>query len=192
MHQRAGCSTISHEHRPHISEVFEWIGGQRRPTWALLRWLWPDGGTLRNSFGLLQAWGLAEVINAGAPRQDWIIQPAASAWEVACGHGASGVRHLPAEDLPSVDDLVLPDETAAMVRRAMALLRERSVGLVVAHGPQHNGRRTTLGALARSLGMGVIEHPAAAVSDEARAGLHAALGVMLNALPVAVLDLAPG
>src|SRR5205085_11593957 len=58
-------------------------------------------------------------------------------------------------------------------------------------GANHNGRRTLLGAIAREVGLGLLEVNASAANSDDRWRLAGPLSTALHALPVIVFDLAP-
>ena len=63
---------------------------------------------------------------------------------------------------------------------------------LIVRGPQHNGRRTVLGAIARMLDRGLLEIRGLGKADDERWRLIGPLATLLHALPAIVLDLAPG
>src|SRR5262249_46532482 len=120
----------------------------------------------------MQDAGLVRVTNPDAPRFDWGLQPAPQLWDVVSGRGAGelaagrGSRdtrgrliHRPLAELLRLDELVVPAELDARLRRLPRLLASREVDALVVRGPQHNGRKTLLGAVAAELGRGLLQVP---------------------------------
>ncbi len=97
-----------------------------------------------------------------------------------------GARHRPAAQLARAEDLVLPPETAGVLRRLPALVDRAHAQPVIVRGPAASGRRTLLGALARSLGRGLLE------LDDPAAPLAGPLATLLHAVPVVELRPGPG
>jgi hypothetical protein len=172
---------------------------QHRPTLALLSAWWCDGdgyGEVRGTIRRLQELGLVEVINPEAPRPEWAFQPAGILWDALRGERrtdlASWCRYRPPEDLPLFEELVLPDDIQQSLRTVPALFKGRDIHTLVLRGPQHNGRHTVLGALARTQGRGILEVTGLSAHDESRWKHLGPLATLLDAIPVVAFDLAPG
>src|SRR5262249_17054703 len=93
----------------------------------------------------------------------------------------------------TLDELILPAELGPRLQLIPAALRSGSAQTLVVRGPQHNGRRTLLGAVAHSQGCGLLlaNLGAAPKVDDERWRLLGPLATSLNALPVFVFDLGP-
>ena len=186
------------EEEPRFAGLFESLQdppGQRRPTARLLERLIlsaRDNASLRR----LQTLGLVQSPNAEAPRLERTYQVPAMVWEALCGEGRldlSGWGRLHSADSgPAVSELILPPQLEQTLKRIPALLESGEVRAVVVRGPQHNGRRTLLGAVARALGKGWLEITGLEKSTDERWRLVGLLATLLNAMPVIVLDLPPG
>src|SRR5262249_41011963 len=113
--------------------------------------------------------------------------------------------HRPLAELLRLDELVVPAELDARLRRLPRLLASREVDALVVRGPQHNGRKTLLGAVAAELGRGLLQVPRRAPRREAGRPpqpsedppdeawrLVGPLATLLNAMPVVTCELAPG
>jgi hypothetical protein len=77
------------------------------------------------------------------------------------------------------------------------LLQSGEAKTLVIRGPQHNGRRTVLGAVAKTLGRGVLAMDVSRLNtsyllEDDRWRVIGPLATLLHAVPVIVLDLAPG
>jgi hypothetical protein len=174
-----------------LFEALNGLPGESRPTAGLLAG-WTPGDDARDAVGLLLETGLVEAVNPEAPRSRWALQVPAVLWPPMRGAAPTGLApwgaHRPCDELPRLDDLVLPRELATAAARLPALLAGPDPRPLVVRGPLHGGRRTLVAAVARELGLGVLElHDRAAAE---RVG--GPLATLLRALPVAVLDSAPG
>jgi hypothetical protein len=173
-----------------FGQVYESVqtAGQSRPIVSLLT-AW--GGSYAEVRRLLDA-HLVAVVNPDAPRGAWALYVPGVLWDVLrtdpAQHLLDGVVYRPPDELCELDDLVLPPALSAQLRSVPALLMSGEVNTVIVRGAAHNGRRTTVGALARALGCGLLEiNPAH--TDLVVIG---ALAVALGAIPVFVLDLMLG
>ena len=86
----------------------------------------------------------------------------------------------------------MPESFRQELAQLPALFHTGDARSVIVRGPQHNGRRTMLGAVARSLGRGVLEISDLTRPDEERWKQAGLLATALHALPVVVCDLGPG
>ena len=174
-----------------LFEVMQEQPGQRRPTLGLIKQWWDD-----DSVQSLIDFGLLRVGSADLPRAERTLQVPAPIWDVLKGHTRTEIetwariRHH--DDLLSFDQLVLPDDLRAKVTLIPALLRNGEAHGLVVRGPQRNGRRTLIGAVARELGAGLLEIIPAPRGDDERWKVAGALAMLLEAMPVIVVDAAPG
>ena len=185
---------------------------QGRPTLGLLNSLWSDkegksqaGSALQR----LQSLGLLAMTNPESPRQEWTFQVPAPVWDALHGeYQADQVPRIhfhPPEELSTMPDLILPDELRRTLEHVASLLDNGQAQAVVVRGPQHNGRRTLLGALARLSGRGLLEietgetNPAIdgyGPHGPSNHGLQVPclgpLATLLKAMPAFLFDLGPG
>jgi hypothetical protein len=177
-----------------VWEAVDGAPGQQRPTASLLA-AWAADGAARRAIRDLVRLGLVETGNAADPAGSWELRVAPLVWDAARGElarqPAPWLRYEPPEGATALDRLVLNDGEAAAVALAPGALAAGTVGTLVVRGPQSSGRRTLLGAIARELGRGVLTVDEAAVADD-RWRSAGPLATLLHALPVCVLDLAPG
>ncbi len=171
----------------------------RRPTIGVLTELWSargEGSDVRAHVAQLRALGLLQVANPEAPRAEWTLQVPALVWDALRGDGSAQIagwaRYRPPAALLDTAALILPDRVKAQVSELPPLLRSGETRALVLRGPRHNGRHTVLGAVARTLGRGVLEIAGIAKGDDDRWRHAGLLAVGLNALPVLEFDLAPG
>ena len=178
-----------------IFEALQSAPGQHRPTFGLLNAWWRepvDRGEVRSTLLRLQELGLVQVINPEAPRIEWAMQIPGPLWDAMRGDTRSAITRDIAykfpEDLPRYDDLIIPLQLRARLSNLATLLSAHEVQAVVVRGPQHNGRRTLMGAIARQLGCGliVVERPGQSGDEHWR--FIGPLATLLHAWPVIVLE----
>ncbi|MBI1762147.1 MAG: ATP-binding protein [Acidobacteria bacterium] len=173
--------------------------GQHRATVGLLNMWWSASGAptgLHTRIRHLEEHGLIQIANREAPRSEWTLQVPGALWDALRGEQAAqpaaGLRyHAPAELLP-LEQLLVPDELRAQLAQLPALLRTGQVRTVLLRGPEHNGRKTLLGTLARQLGRGVLVAKDVHEPHDARWRWLGPLATALHALPVLSCEPAPG
>lgn len=181
-----------------LFESMQGTPGTHRPAHGLVDAWWRepfDGGEARSALRRLRELGLLGVQNPEAPRSEWLLHVPPAIWEALRGEApeaiAAGIRHQPVSQLPD-EDLVLPPAHREAAARLPALLAAGEVRALVVRGPRHGGRRTFLRAVARALGRGLLEVDGPIRADDERWRLAGALSTLLRAMPVAVLEPAPG
>jgi hypothetical protein len=181
-----------------VFEVMQGSPGLRRPTLGLLAGWWRNT-LLADPRDALRRWqmlGLVQPVNPEAPRLEWGLQIPGPLWDALRGvterHPVAGLTFWPPKDAQPSAELILDDAVRESIRSLPALLAAAAVRTVVIRGPQHNGRRTLLAALARELGLGRLEliQPPHATDEEWR--MLGPLATLLGAMPVVTVDLAPG
>ncbi|MBV8519257.1 MAG: ATP-binding protein [Acidobacteria bacterium] len=172
---------------------------QHRPTLGLLTAWWRGGddvAPVRECIRVLLDNGLIQVINADAPRLQWVFQSLPAVWDAIRGDilraPAPGLTYIPPHELGSLDALVLPANTRRAAAAAPALLASGDVRAFIVRGPRHNGRRTLVRAIAAALGRGVLELRGPLRLDDARVAIAGALATLAHAIPMLVLDLGLG
>ena len=133
---------------------------------------------------------LTGLANAGLVNEaDGLLRPDPVIWDAVRGDPPAEYEGM--EDLPVLEELILPDATRHRVAAALGLLRADTCMVFAVLGPQASGRRTLLRAAARELGRGVLHLSAPSVEDpHLRAA--GALATVMHALPVMTLDPGPG
>jgi ATP-dependent 26S proteasome regulatory subunit len=189
--------------------LFEAVQGapaQRRPTVGLLQTWWSDEegqGAARVRFRRLRELELIQLVNADAPSLECAAQAHNLLWEALRGqtseHVASWIGFRAPETLAAMDDLIVTDSLRERLTACAAALAMSGAQALIVHGPRRNGRRTLLGALARSMGMGLLEINVVQstgdsrwTTDDARWRIAVTMATMLHAVPVIVCDLSPG
>jgi len=182
-----------------VFEALQSAPGQRRPTLGFLRRCWQDHFSPESTLVLLaqlRELGLVQVLNPEAARQDWVLQVPGFLWDVLRGSANPPIvewaRYRPPSDLVFLEELIVPPDTLRVLQALPQLLKTGETRAVVVRGPLHNGRHTTLGAVARSLGRGVLELRGLDRPDDDRWRQTGALALLLNAVPVIECRPAPG
>jgi hypothetical protein len=171
---------------------------QHRPTVGLLHALWsdvPEAADVRATLRRLQACGVVQVLNPEAPRAEWVLQVPALLWEVMRGEAieqvATWAHYQPPTRLLALEDLMLPEALSAQLAQVPALLTSGNMHAVIVRGPQHNGRHTVLGAVARLLRRGMLALDGLHTANDERWRLVGPLATLLHALPVVAFALGP-
>ena len=156
----------------------------------------PGGRRARPGLRRLVELGIVETTATDAPRADSPLRVPAVMWDAVRGEApgalAPWARHRAVDTLARLDELLLAASTLDVVRRAPAVLAGGdAASALVVRGPASGGRRTVLGAIARCAGWGALEISGLA-ADDARWRQVGPLSTLLDAMPIAVLDVAPG
>jgi hypothetical protein len=182
-----------------LFEALHGCDGQLRPTRGLLAECWDNTAgpvAVRHALQHLQSLGVMRVINPDAPRSQWVLEVPHPVLDAMRGDRAANpapwARYHAPSDLVGDDGLIVPDVVREALERVSTLIGGDDVRTVIVRGPRRNGRRTLLGALARSLGRGTIEIHGFSRPDDERWRQLGLLATALHAVPVVVLDLAPG
>jgi len=191
-----------HEEDARFGSLFELLqgtAGQSRPTLGLIGAWWRDADGNNKGRALirqLQDVGLVQIVNTDAPRSQWALQISAPIWDAIRGekHNAPApwLRYKAASELSLGEQLVISDEVRRLLVTIPSLLRSGQVQALIVRGPQHNGRRTLIGTLARELDSGVLEISGLNKIADERWQLAGSLATLLRALPVVVLELDAG
>jgi hypothetical protein len=179
-----------------LFEMVQGLPGSHRVTYGLLNAWWAGATeTARSMLQQLRALHLVEVANPEAPRVDWTLQPAPLLWDVLSGRagemlGNWAVYRAP-DQLAVLDELIVADSLRSQTAQIPALLETGDIQTLVVRGPQHNGRKTLIGAIARATGRGVLQIHGLTKADDERWGVVGPLATLLHAIPVLNYELAP-
>lgn len=181
-----------------LFETMQGTTGQHRVTPGLLNcWgrdqaNWSDA---RANVRRMQDLGLLRVVNPEAPRLEWAMEVPSPLWDALRGEHNNvpghGFRYRSADQLLPIDELILTPALHEQVKAIPTLLASGEADGVMVRSASRNGRRTLVGAIARELGLGLLEVTPSSVGDVDRWQLMGPLATALNAVPVVVLDLAP-
>lgn len=140
--------------------------------------------------------GLIGFGNRENPRADWTLLVSTLLWDALRGENAFGLgdwaKFTPRDELLALDELVLPENLREQIASLPPLIKTGDIQTVVVRGANHNGKKTILGALARALDLGLLEAKNPEIKADERWKIFAALAVVLRAMPVFSLDVAPG
>ncbi len=182
-----------------LFEVFNEPAGQARPTIGLLTECWAetsDRGEVRARIRRLHDLGLLHIVNPGASRLQQALEVPSAVWEAIRGarqeRPVPWAHYRPPSMLAALDDLIVPESLRTALTHLPAVLDAGDARAVIIRGPQHNSRRTVLGAIARAMGRGVLEIRDVPKPDDDRWQQVGLLAAALNAVPIVVCDLGPG
>jgi len=168
----------------------------REPCLGILNWLLAGehagGGAIWRAAEELAQLGLLEIRRGeGAVRLEWTVRVPMPVWDALRGQRpsqpAGRITRQLAIGFPGLDDLILPAGLHERIEHLPPMIREGQLDTLVLRGMNGTGRRTTLGAIARTLGRDLLLHAAEKVSDEERV-LLGPLATLTNALPVIRLE----
>lgn len=170
---------------------------QRRPCLELVGRIVAGDRLTLDAWGVCQpllARGLVEVLAPAAPRSEWTLNVPGILWDAArgvlkTGETAGGTFHE-AEALPSLSDLIFPESFLDKIAQIPHLVNSGKVEAVILRGSRGSERLAVMGAVARLLGLGLIEVESEHLAKQAR--LLRSLCTMTRALPVITYDFAPG
>ena len=164
---------------------------------------WSGGMDAWSSCQPLMAAGLLEVSNPDAPRSEWLLRVPPVLWDLVQGRPTERPEpwarlHAP-ETFPQIEDLAMPEEQLHQLSQIPELLDRGQIRGVILRGMQGSERLETLGAIARSMGLGVVEVHVPAGPSEPDANqaprTWPSLGplcTMARSIPVFALDPGPG
>jgi len=171
----------------------------RRPCMGLLDWLLSEAGNTQtdtwNSCRTLLDAGLLHVENRADPRAEWLLCVPPVIWDALrdCPSIslATGLTLQAASDFPHLEDLILSELLHERAVRIPELLIGSQITAIVLRGMTGSGRRTTLGAVARSLGRNVLLWETGTPGDDIWR-LLGPLATLTGAIPLLRCDPAPG
>lgn len=182
-----------------VYEVLNGISGQVRPTGGALALCWNTTGEMSESRTRLRRLveaGLVRTTAPEAPRLQRAYEVPGALWDALANDAepttVPWAQHVTREALTPLDALILPQRLRDEVARAASLVACGELRVVVARGPQHNGRHAVLGALAAAAGRGVLSMTDLWPPDDLHWREAAALATALHAMPIVTCDPAPG
>lgn len=139
--------------------------------------------------------GIVRFGNTENPRSEWTLQISTLLWDVLRGEkpfgGSERIKYTPAAELLSLENLILPADQRQQLNLLPKLLERGDLQSVIVRGAHHNSRKTILGALARSLGFGLLETKNPEIKENEQWKITSTLAVLLKAMPVFCLEVAP-
>jgi len=139
--------------------------------------------------------GLLHVENRADPRSEWVMRVPPVLWDALRGRPfttpVSGLTLQSLSDFPELEKLILPEALYTHILRIPDLFISSPITALVLRGMTGTGRRTTLGAVARSLGRDVLLWESG-VPDDDTWRLLGPLATLIGAMPVLRCDPRPG
>ena len=182
--------------------VFEFLNEtseEKRPTFGLLNHWQRENEANISALSLirrLQDLGLIQFGNTENPRSEQILKVSELLWDVLRGEMEFGsgelVKFTDSSELLPLDELILSDDLRRQISVLPSIIRRGEIQTVIVRGAHHNSRKTILGAIAHSLEMGLLEVKNAEIKNDERWKIIGTLSVLLKAMPVFSLDVAPG
>jgi hypothetical protein len=182
--------------------------GHRRPCVEVIGHMladngWGDGAAVWSVCRPLLESGLIDIANRDAPRSEWVLRVPTLLWDVLRGevapHPAPWCQYHPPEAFPLLRELIFSAEFLERLERMPALVQTGKAQAIVLRGMQGSERLEVLGAMARTLGRGVVEVIAAPLKvgeggeiEPRQWTLLGPLCTMSRSLPVLTYDLSPG
>ena len=139
--------------------------------------------------------GLIGFGNTENPRSEWTLAVTPLLWDLLRGERLllppDWLHLTPAEELAAAENLILAESLRAEIDVLPELLAHRSVQTVIVRGASRNSRKTVLGAIAKSLGLGLLEVKTVELKTDERWKTVNVLAALKRAMPVFALDVAP-
>lgn len=139
--------------------------------------------------------GLVKFGNTENPRSEWTMMVTSILWDLIRGEShflqTDWLKYTPVEDLLTLENLILSANLKEEITVLHELFRSGEIQVLIVRGAHHNSRKTILGAVAKSLGLGLIEIKNGDVKDDERWKIINTLAVLLRAMPIFALDVAP-
>ena len=140
--------------------------------------------------------GLLDVTSREVPRSEWELSVPPVLWDVLRGDGdaldLSWCRHTPVHALPALTALILPEDVLRRLAQVPAVIRSGKAGAIVLRGMKGSERFEAMGAVARTLGFGVIAVEAAALEVERQRERLGPLCLLTGSLLVITYELGLG
>ncbi len=143
----------------------------------------------------LQDLGLIRFGSTENPRSEWTLAVTPLLWDVVRGEErflqTDWLRLTPPEDLTATKNLILNENLRQEIALLPELFAQKSIQTVIVRGASRNSRKTVLGAIAESLGLGLLEIKADEIKADERWKTINTLAVLTNAMPVYAPEVAP-
>ena len=182
-----------------VFEALHGVNGESRPTAGLLAsWFVPEEevSTGLNRIRRLERLGLLLANNPTAPLSGWGVRLVDGLWSLLRDDAERvlppGFQHHPANAAARISDLVLPADLASEAAGLANLLKKAELDLLLIRGPAHNGRRTLAAAIAREVGLGLLETRLARIAKSEVTRMVCPLSAALGALPLFTAEANPG
>ncbi len=182
-----------------IFEALHGVAGESRPTAGLLASWFVPGEEVSSGLSRmrrLERLGLLLANNPTAPLSGWGVRLVDGLWPVLRDDAEKvlppGFQYRPAGAAARIGELVLPADLASEASGFAGLLQKGELDLLVLRGPTHNGRRALAAAIAREVGLGVLETQLVRMQNADVARAVCPLSSALGALPLLTAEAHPG
>lgn len=139
--------------------------------------------------------GLIQFGNAENPRSEWTLAVSPLLWDVVRGEPrflqADWLKFTAPAELVTAEKLILSDNLKREIAVLPELFERGTIQTVIVRGAHRNSRKTILGALAKSVGLGLLEVKNTEIKRDERWKTINTLAVLLRAMPVFSLEAAP-
>ncbi|MEP6901468.1 MAG: ATP-binding protein [Actinomycetota bacterium] len=181
-----------------VFEIFNGTSDQKRLNFGTINgWRREEKESVANwQLAELKDLGLIQFGNLENPRSEWTLQVSTLLWDVLRGENQFGfgnwVKFTPPEELLSLENLILSATLHEQIKLLPQIFERGDIQTIIVRGANHNGKKTILGALAQTLGLGLLEAENPEIRKDERWKSFGTLAVLLNAMPIFGLDVAPG
>ena len=182
-----------------IFESLNEFSTEKRLTFGTLNcWQKADASekTAQSSVFELHQLGLIQFGNAEHPRSEWTLCVSPLLWDVLRGEKrflqTDWLTFTASEDLIETEKLILAENLKREIVALPQLFERRAIQTVIVRGANRNSRKTILGALAKLLGLNLLEIKNTEIKPDERWKTINTLAVLLRAMPVFALDPTPG
>lgn len=174
---------------------------QRRPTLEMVGQMMMDDALV----GQTDPWaicrclldmGLVEAPNRQAPRSEWVLKVPALLWDAIRGQvpeaPAPWCRYYAQESLNDLPALIVDAQTADRLAKIPDLINARMAQMVIIRAMQGANSLEVMGAVARSLGFGLLDVNGQKLGEDEQVRQIGPLCAMANVMPVFAYDPGPG
>ena len=140
--------------------------------------------------------GLVEAPNHQAPRSEWVLKVPLLLWDALRGQvekePAPGYIYHPIEALTGLSELIVDVNTLSRLEKIPGLVSARITRMVIVRAAHGANTTEVMGAIAHSLGRGLLNIDGPALANNKGAQLVGPLCTMAKVMPVFNYDLGPG
>lgn len=181
-----------------IFETLNEFSTEKRLTFGTLNF-WQkaenDGKSAQAAVSELHNLGLIQFANTENPRSEWTFAVTPLLWDVLRGETiflqTDWLKFTASEDLIPTDKLILSENLKREIEVLPGLFSDGTIQTAIVRGARRNSRKTILGALAKSLGLGLLEIKSGEIKNDERWKIINTLAVLFRAMPIFALDVAP-
>jgi hypothetical protein len=182
-----------------VFETLNEFSTEKRLTFGTLNfWQRSDeaGKSVLTAISELHALGLIQFGNTENPRSEWTLGVTPPVWDALRGESrfwqTDWLTLTASENLMAAEKLILSEDLKREIAALPTLFERRTIQTVIVRGAHRNSRKTILGAIAKSLGLGLLEIKNTEIKRDERWKITNTLAVLFRAMPVFLLEIAPG